>query len=129
MKKAQIHMQTSLVHLTNREREAVGVFMHKLQQQFDGQLLSVILFGSRARGDAQPDSDIDLIVVLKQDNPESRRAVHYLAVETLLEYGLYVSARVWSQTHWCQLKDMQTGLYRNLQREGIELFSASIETA
>lgn len=30
----------------------------------------VILFGSRARGEARPDSDIDLLVVLDDDAPE-----------------------------------------------------------
>lgn len=32
----------------------------------------VILFGSRARGDAGPDSDIDLFVVLDDDVPEEK---------------------------------------------------------
>ena len=46
----------------------------------------VILFGSRARGDARPDSDIDLLVVVDDDTPaekvtikagfESRRSYH-----------------------------------------------------
>jgi hypothetical protein len=46
----------------------------------------VILFGSRARGDAGPDSDIDLLVVVDDDTPaekitikagfESRRPYH-----------------------------------------------------
>ena len=31
------------------------------------QPLRVILFGSRARGDARPDSDIDLLVVVRDD--------------------------------------------------------------
>jgi uncharacterized protein len=46
----------------------------------------VILFGSRARGDAGPDSDIDLLVIVDDDTPaelvtikagfESRRSYH-----------------------------------------------------
>jgi uncharacterized protein len=46
----------------------------------------VILFGSRARGDARPDSDIDLLVIVDDDSPaelvtikagfESRRSYH-----------------------------------------------------
>lgn len=34
----------------------------------------VILFGSRARGDARPDSDIDLLVVANDPQPRSLRA-------------------------------------------------------
>ena len=34
----------------------------------------VILFGSRARGDAQPGSDIDLLVIARSAKPRHRRA-------------------------------------------------------
>ena len=34
----------------------------------------VILFGSRARGDARPDSDLDLLVVTEDMRPRSQRA-------------------------------------------------------
>lgn len=49
----------------------------------------VILFGSAARGEARPDSDIDLLVIVDDDTPpekltlragyESRRAYHHPA--------------------------------------------------
>ena len=49
----------------------------------------VILFGSRARGDARPDSDIDLLVIVDDNTPaekvtvragfESRQSYHHAA--------------------------------------------------
>ena len=35
----------------------------------------IILFGSRARGDAHPDSDIDLLIIKDTDQPGYRRAI------------------------------------------------------
>ena len=35
----------------------------------------IILFGSRARGDARPDSDIDLLIIKDTDQPGYRRAI------------------------------------------------------
>ena len=35
----------------------------------------IILFGSRARGDARPDSDYDLLVIQESDQPRYQRAV------------------------------------------------------
>jgi hypothetical protein len=99
-------------------------FVYRLQRRFDGRVLSVILFGSRARGDALPDSDVDLAVIVDRDDPELTRTIRDMAVETWLEYGLYLSTRVWSQAHWHRLATLQTGLFRNLQRDGIELFSS-----
>jgi predicted nucleotidyltransferase len=35
----------------------------------------IILFGSRARGDAKPDSDVDLLVIKASDEPPHRRVI------------------------------------------------------
>jgi len=41
----------------------------------------IILFGSRARGDARPDSDFDVLVIKESDEPGYRRdAALYLAL-------------------------------------------------
>ena len=36
---------------------------------------AVYLFGSRARGEARPDSDYDLLVVVPDDSPKERRGL------------------------------------------------------
>jgi predicted nucleotidyltransferase len=38
----------------------------------------IILFGSRARGDARPDSDLDLLIVEETTLPRHRRPIRYL---------------------------------------------------
>jgi predicted nucleotidyltransferase len=37
----------------------------------------IVLFGSRARGDAQPDSDLDLLVIEDSTLPRHKRATRY----------------------------------------------------
>jgi predicted nucleotidyltransferase len=44
-----------------------------LEARFGVDLVSVVLFGSRARGTARPDSDVDLLIVVR-DLPGSRLA-------------------------------------------------------
>lgn len=43
-----------------------------------GSPLRVVLFGSRARGDARSDSDLDLLIVEESDEPRYRRSPRYL---------------------------------------------------
>ncbi len=89
--------RTDVTHLTAREQEALSAFVRRLREHFDGQVLSVLLFGSRARNEAQPDSDVDVAVILDRADAETRKAIRHLAVETWLEYGFYLSTRVWSR--------------------------------
>lgn len=117
--------ENSLDHLTDRERQVAIEFLKRVRQRFDGQLVSAVLFGSRARGEAEPDSDMDVLVVMSSADPEVRKEIRYLAVEVWLEHGIYLSTRVWSQAHWRKLEELQTLLYQNIRRDGINLFERS----
>jgi predicted nucleotidyltransferase len=119
----------SINQLAERERQMALAFIHKVQQQFAGQLLRVILFGSRARGEAEPDSDMDLLVVLTDVNPEIRRTIHHLAAEVWLDYGIFLSTLVWSQDHWRNVEKLQTLLYQNICRDGLDLLEFATSTA
>lgn len=112
-----------LAHLTDRERQALAAFVDRIRQRFDGLILSALLFGSRARGEASADSDVDVLVVIDKEDYRVRKEIRYLAAEVWLEYGLFLSTRVWSQSHWRKLQKMQTLLYRNIERDGIDLLS------
>jgi hypothetical protein len=46
-------------------------YVDVLQRRFSDDLVSVVLFGSRARGDARPESGIDVLVVVR-DLPQRR---------------------------------------------------------
>ncbi len=111
----------SLDQLANQDRQVALAFINKVHQYFAGQLIAVTLFGSRARGEAKSDSDMDLLVVLAEVNPEIRQRIHHLAAEVWLDQGIFLSVLVWSQEHWRKVEEMQTSLYHDICRDGIDL--------
>jgi predicted nucleotidyltransferase len=106
---------------SENEWQTLNDFVQGLRGLFDGQVQSVILFGSRARGEPEPDSDMDVVVVLSTASAQTVRQVRHLAVEVWLRHGIYLSTRVWSQAHWRRLGELQTLLYQNIRRDGIDL--------
>lgn len=73
------------------------------QAEHDPDVLAVILFGSQARGDARPESDVDVCVVLEAGVPSgieaSRKRLEYLTgndldVKVFQQLPLYVRSRV-----------------------------------
>jgi len=81
----------------------------------------VILFGSQARGDAKPDSDWDLLVVLnkpKEDLSDYEKFA-YPFVKIGFNYGVAVNPKLYTKTEWEQGKAFP--FYKNVTREGIEI--------
>ncbi len=75
---------------------ALTEFVKRLRLNLSDSVVDVRLFGSEARGEATPESDIDVLVVVQ---PESERAALEdraidIAFDVNLEFGVYVSPRI-----------------------------------
>ncbi len=56
--------------LTSHHEQIIKKFKQELLEKFKDDLISLVLFGSVARGTARKDSDIDILIILK-DAPDS----------------------------------------------------------
>ncbi len=65
----------------------------ELSAALGDELDSVLLYGSQARGDARPDSDIDLLIVIRGqfDPADVRRRTAHIASRLSLEYDTVIS--------------------------------------
>jgi predicted nucleotidyltransferase len=88
-------MSSSLVMLTPAAKSHLTAFKREVEEALPGQVARVTLFGSRARGDAEEDSDYDVAVFVRDgaDQSDVRSAVSDVAFEHLLN-GLLISAIV-----------------------------------
>lgn len=89
-----------------------------LRAVYDDRLRGIVLYGSEARGEAAPESDIDLLVlldgpvVLGQELEIIIRALYPLQLE--IDRPIHVSP-VNADTYWAG----EFALYRNVKKEGI----------
>ena len=81
----------------------------------------VILFGSQARGDARPDSDWDLLVLLNKKKKafEDEDIYGYPFAEMGLKYKTYISVKIYTERDWNKRKP--TPFYKNVEQEGITI--------
>jgi len=110
--------------LSPGERRAVARFVEFLCQRYPGRILQAVLFGSKARGDSQPWSDIDILIVVDSEDWRFQHAISTLAARVSLEYDVLIGPRVIGQERWERMKQHHFGLYRNIVAEGIPLTSA-----
>ncbi len=83
---------------------------------------TIILYGFRARGDAAPESDYDLVIITK--GPVSWRiedAIREKVYPLELETGAVFSIAVYSEEEWNSPLYQAMPFSRNVRREGIML--------
>jgi len=80
-----------------------------------------VVYGSRARGDARPDSDDDVLLVLENDNSQSRKSIHHLATEFGLEYDLSIFPVVMTRAQF-EKEHVRYNLFMmNADRDGVAI--------
>jgi predicted nucleotidyltransferase len=101
-------------------QRVVGELRQRLSLLYGERLVRLVLFGSRARGDAEPDSDIDVMVVLRGDvspGEEIERAGGVTAGLSL-ENDVVISSVYVSEDSF---EGEQSPLLINVRREGVLL--------
>ena len=86
-------------------------------------IVKILLYGSYARGDGQPDSDIDIVAIVHGERrflQEQLKKVWDISSELELEYGTIVSPTVIPLEEFEKYKD-DLPYYRNIQKEGVEI--------
>ena len=81
---------------------------------------TLLLYGSRARGDARKDSDWDLLILLNRPQEASDfQNIAYPIMELGFDLGEYFSVQTYSQEEW----DAMTFLpyYKNVEHDKIVL--------
>ena len=82
---------------------------------------SVTLFGSRARGDAAQDSDIDVMVVVAEENRELRKTLLDIAYDLSWERGCWLVPAICPEKEVHGPFGQYDPFYVNIRREGVRV--------
>jgi hypothetical protein len=92
-------------------------FKVAIMERLGNHLRQALLFGSRARGDAAPLSDYDLLVTVDQIDSSVTKWIDAIAGQALIEYGAVLSA--FPITEQNRIRRRYSPMLINAAREGV----------
>jgi len=104
--------------------QEIKLILRKLQKGlkkiYGQQLDRIILYGSQARGDSKPDSDIDILIVLNKgfNFSEENERIDIFIADMCLEYNTLISCAFATQQHY---QNYDSCFFRNVRREGLKI--------
>ena len=105
--------------MTNKEKTVLSKFKELLSKRLPN--YRVMLFGSRARGDAEECSDMDIIVITDSVNKEIEDYISDCAWEAGIDEGIVVCPISYSTQEWESSLIQQSHFAKSARRDGVTI--------
>ncbi|MDY6875213.1 MAG: nucleotidyltransferase domain-containing protein [Chloroflexota bacterium] len=115
-----------LRHLTPHERGVLSEFLSRLRERCSDHITHVWIFGSKVRGDFDEESDVDLLIVVRDGNDVLGGVIGEIAYDLSLEHGVLLCDHVISAWRFAQMRARQEPLYESIMREEVGLWALEI---
>ena len=106
------------MELTASEKHIIEEFKRQVEDQFPGELVRLVIFGSKARGDATRESDLDVLVIIRSEDWKLGDQIRSLGYALELERGVVVSIQVMSERYYEELRERGSQFLKAVEREG-----------
>jgi predicted nucleotidyltransferase len=103
--------------MADRDHHVLENFAVRVRQHFPG--ARIWAFGSRARGDATWESDLDICVVINDLTDEDRHTIGHIAWEVGFEHEMVITAVCFTEEEFERGPMSESTLVMNILREGV----------
>lgn len=116
-----------LENLSASEQEALDKFKNFLLTNYSDRIELLKLFGSKARGSSEEDSDIDILLVVDTEDRKFDNEIYDLMSELSINYGALISPVVFMRGEFEFYKKARSPIIKNIEREGITIWEKNSE--
>jgi predicted nucleotidyltransferase len=129
LSRSNLYVEKMVEPIFSAELDLPEMLIDSLRAHFEDDTVSLVLFGSYARGDQTPRSDIDVIAV--SDDAIARSRIENDLGSKNLEFrrmfGASLSVIVYTLNEAIELAQRAPELYQSLLDDGIRISGASVE--
>ena len=99
------------------EKKALKELQENLQNNYS--LVDFKLYGSKSKGTDQPESDLDVMIILEDLSPEIESEIDDLIFEINLKYDCLITSLYFSRSELEHGALSESPIYKKIKQEGV----------
>ena len=107
--------------LTSEEQAWLDAYRKVLAEQFPGLVERIIIFGSKARGTATPDSDLDVLLIIREGDWRSKDALAAPGYDLVIGTDVVPSILVYTTQEWEDRRQLRAPFWQAVDRDGVRV--------
>lgn len=89
-----------MMNLTQAEQRWLDAFRRELTKQFGELVEQVLIYGSKARGDATPESDLDVLLIVRDEAADRKREMRDIGYLLAADGAVVPSIMAYTVQEW-----------------------------
>lgn len=113
--------------MPKRMQSLIDQYVEEIKRIYGSHVKQIILYGSYARGDFRPDSDVDIMILVDMSDLELKaygQQLSYMTYDFNMDHDLDIKPIAKSQQHFQNWVEAYP-FYANVEKEGVKLFEAA----
>ncbi len=107
--------------VVTKHQKVIDALKEQLLAEFADEVHSIVLFGSVARGEANADSDVDVLII-SDASRENKRRMHDISTHIDLENEVFTQLMFFSNRRLERAARMRSWFFTDVMNEGVILY-------
>ena len=99
----------------------LDAYRFELRTRHPGVVKQLLIYGSKARGDAREDSDLDVLLVVRNDASDLKRPLRRIGYDLDVTFLVVPSIMALTQAEWDRLKEIRAPYRESVERDGVSV--------
>jgi len=108
-----------MLRLTPDERAWLNAYRRALEQEYAGMVKRMCIYGSKARGDDHPESDVDTLLIIRNDAHHLKRALRRLGYLLAATSEIVPSILAYTEDEWESRRKSRSPFREAVERDAV----------